>query len=211
MVAVSRFVEFSATGQTFATGVSTEGKPTFGTRGFSRGTGLGSGDDSFTITLNSNDQFAVSIDGVSGGNLTLSSGTDLDPRFVARDIAFKLHSLNADDAFKFAQCEWRNGYGPVSNPQSNDQNAFVIWSGKLGSDGSANSVNISSPGGRDGRRGRVPLPARRAPAGAVGRPWPGSTEAVCPGPARADGSLLLGPGRTVKNETKCAVSKLFVV
>ena len=149
MVAVSRFVEFSATGQTFATGVSTEGKPTFGTRGFSRGTGLGSGDDSFTITLNSNDQLAVNIDNVAGGNLTLSSGTDLDPRFVARDIAFKLHSLNADDAFKFAQCEWRNGYGPVSNPQSNARNAFVIWSGKLGNDGGANDVNITSPGGRD--------------------------------------------------------------
>jgi len=125
MVAVSRFVEFSATGQTFASGSSTEAEAR-GTRGFSRGTGLGSGDDSFTITLNSNDQLAVNINNVAGGNLTLTSGTDLDPRFVARDIAFKLHSLNADDAFKFAQCEWRNGYGPTSNPGPNAENSFVI-------------------------------------------------------------------------------------
>ena len=118
---------------------------------FSRGTGLSSGDDSFTITLNSNDQLAVNINNVAGGNLTISSGTDLDPRFVARDIAFKLHSLNSDDAFKFSQCEWRNGYGPTSNPGPNDQNSFIIWSGKMGNNGGANDVNISSPGGRDAR------------------------------------------------------------
>jgi len=150
MVAVSRFVEFSATGQTFATGTSTE-KTAHGTRGFSRGTGLGSGNDSFTITLNSNDQLAVNINNVGPETITLSSGTDLDPRFVARDIAFKLHSANADDAFKFSQCEWRNGYGPTSNPGPNDQNSFIIWSGKMANNGGANDVNVTSPGGRDAR------------------------------------------------------------
>ncbi len=152
MVAVSRFVEFSATGQTFATGSSTEGKATFGSRGFSRGTGLGSGNDSFTITLNSNDQLAVNINNVGPETITLSSGTDLDPRFVARDIAFKLHSANADDAFKFSQCEWRNGYGPTSNPGPNDQNSFIIWSGRLGNNGAgANDVNLTPLGSRDAR------------------------------------------------------------
>jgi len=150
MVAVSRFVEFSATGQTFVTGVSTEavGK---GTRGYSRGTSLGSGADSFTITLNSNDQLAVNINAVGPETITLSSGTDLDPRFVARDIAFKLHSANSDDAFKFSQCDWRNGSGPHSNPSTNNRNSFIIWTGKMGNNGGNNDVNITSPGVRDAR------------------------------------------------------------
>ena len=147
MVAVSRFVEFSATGQTFATGSSTEAVAK-GTRGFCRGTGLSTGDDSFTITLNSNDQLSVNINNVGPELITLSSGTDLDPRFVARDIAFKLHSANSDDAFKFAQVEWRNGYGPTTNPGPNDQNSFVIWSGRLGNNGGANDVNLNSPNSR---------------------------------------------------------------
>ena len=102
MVAVSRFVEFSVNAQTFATGSSTDsGGAAFGTRGFSRGTGLGSGDDTFSITLNVNDQLKTNINGVGDETITLSSGTDLDPRFVARDIEFKLHSANSDEAYKF--------------------------------------------------------------------------------------------------------------
>ncbi len=145
MVAVSRFVEFSVSSQTFATGSSTQGVAE-GSRGFSRGTGLGSGDDSFTIVLNDKDQLAVNINGVGPETITLASGTFLDPRFVARDIAFKLHSANADDAFKFAQCEFRNGGGGT-----NDQNSFIIFSGKMGNNGGANDVNVTTPGGRDAR------------------------------------------------------------
>lgn len=145
MVAVSRFVEFSATGQTFATGVSTVSTAE-GTRGFSRGTGLGAGDDSFTIVLNSNDQLAVNINGVGPNTITLASGTDLDPRFVARDIAFKLHSASSNDAWKFSQCEWRNGGGGT-----NSRNSFIIYSGVLGNNGGANDVNVTNPGSRDAR------------------------------------------------------------
>src|SRR5574338_21397 len=145
MVAVSRFVEFSATGQTYCTGVSTEAVAK-GTRGYSRGTGLASGDDSFTITLNVNDQLVVNINGVGPNTITLASGTDLDPRFVARDIAYKLHSASSDDAWKFAQCEFRNGGGGTNNI-----NSFIIYSGKLGSNGGVNDVNVTSPGGRDAR------------------------------------------------------------
>ena len=145
MVAVSRFVEFSATGQTFATGASTQATCK-GTRGFSRGTGLSSGDDSFTIALNVNDQLAVNINSVATATITLASGTDLDPRFVARDIAYKLHSAHANDAFKFAQCEFRNGGGGA-----NSRNSFIIYSGVLGA-GSPNDVNVTNPGtGRDAR------------------------------------------------------------
>jgi len=145
MVAVSRFVEFSVNSQTFATGTSTDSEAQ-GTRGFSRGTGLGAGDDSFSITLNSNDQLAVNINGVGPETITLASGTDLDPRFVARDIEFKLHSANSDDAFKFAQCNWRNGGGGA-----NTENSFIIFSGRLGNNASVNDVNVASPGVRDAR------------------------------------------------------------
>ncbi len=148
MVAVSRFVEFSAVGPTFATGVSTE-KESRGTRGFSRGTGLAEGQDTFSIVLNSNDQLAVSINAISAKTITLASGADLDPRFVARDIAFKLHSADSDDAYKFAQCEFRNGYGPLTNAGPNEPDlGFIIWSGKLGKNTVNNDVNVSTPTGR---------------------------------------------------------------
>lgn len=151
MVAVSRFIEFSATGQTFTTGVSTE-QTGMGTRGYSRGTGLGAAADSFTVVLNGPDQLAVNINNSGATTITLASGTDLDPRFVARDIAFKLHSiLPENNAYKFAQCDWRNGSGPVSNPSTNDQNSFIIWSGVMGNNAGANDVNVTSPGGRDAR------------------------------------------------------------
>jgi hypothetical protein len=152
MVAVSRFVEFSATGSTFASGV-TSGAETAarGSRGYSRGTGLSAGEDSFTITLNSNDQLAVNINGLGAQTITLASGTDLDPRFVARDIAFKLHSASSDDAYNFAQCTWGNGYGPISNAGPiSALSAFTIWSGKLGNNGGANDVNVTA-GGNDAR------------------------------------------------------------
>jgi hypothetical protein len=140
MVAVSRFVEFSATGQTFATGVSTEATCK-GSRGFSRGTSLGAGADSFTIVANSNNQLAVNINGVGPNTITLASGTNLDPRFVARDIAFKLHSASSNDAFKFAQCEWRNGGGGT-----NSRNSFIIHSGVMGANGGTNDVNVTAGG-----------------------------------------------------------------
>lgn len=145
MVAVSRFVEFSATGQTFASGNSAEAVSK-GTRGFSRGTGLGSGDDSFTVALNVNDQLAVNINGVGPNTITLASGTDLDPRFVARDIAYKIHSASSDNAWKFAECEFRNGGGGT-----NSRNSFIIYSGALGANGGTNDVNVTNPGPRDAR------------------------------------------------------------
>jgi len=145
MVAVSRFVEFLVTSQTFATGTSTDATAR-GTRGFSRGTGLSVGEDTFSITLNSNDQLAVNINGTGPETITLTSGTDLDPRFVARDIEFKLHSANSADGFKFAQCNWRNGGGGT-----NSDNSFIIFSGRLGNNGGNNDVNVTTPGVRDAR------------------------------------------------------------
>jgi len=146
MVATSRFVEFSSTGQTFITGVSTESEAK-GTRGYSRGTSLGAGSDKFTVTLNSNDQLAININGTAEV-ITLASGTDLDPRFVARDMEYKIHSANSADGYKYAQVDWRNG-GYAAG--TNNRNSFIIWSGVLGANGGTNDVGISSPGGRDAR------------------------------------------------------------
>lgn len=149
MVAVSRFVEFSVTGQTLLSVSSAEAlgaEDAQGTRGFSRGTGLSAGVDSFSVILNSNDQLQVDINSVGPETITLASGTDLDPRFIARDIEFKLHSANSADDYKFAQCNWRNGGGG-----NNDDNSFIIYTGQTGSNTGNNVVSVTSPGGRDAR------------------------------------------------------------
>ncbi|KKL67262.1 hypothetical protein LCGC14_2136730, partial [marine sediment metagenome] len=151
MVAVSRFVEFSVTGQTLISVSSAEAagaEDAKGTRGFSRGTGLTSGvDDSFTVVLNSTDQMKVDINSSGPFNITLASGTDLDPRFVARDIEFKLHSADSSADYQFAQCNWRNGGGGP-----NDDNSFIIYTGQTGNNSSANVVTVTDPAtGRDAR------------------------------------------------------------
>lgn len=150
MVAVSRFVEFSVTAQTFATGVSTD-STSKGTRGFSRGTNLGAGDDSFTITKDVNDQLQITINSVGPEVITLSSGTDLDPRFIARDIEFRIHEANSDDSFKFAQCNWRNGSNGVAPVGTNAENSFILYTGKLGNNGTNNFASVGNPGTRDAR------------------------------------------------------------
>ena len=81
MVAVSRFVEFSVTAQTFATGASTDSIAK-GTYGFSRGTGLGAGDDTFTITKDVNDQLQVNINSVGAEIITLTSVTGEEVQLI---------------------------------------------------------------------------------------------------------------------------------
>jgi hypothetical protein len=144
MVAVSRFVEFSVTGQTLISVASAEAsgaEDAQGTRGYSRGTGLTSGvDDSFTIVLNDTDQMKVDINGSGPFDITLASGTDLDPRFVARDIEFKLHAADSSDDYAYAQCNWRNGGGG-----NNDDNSFIIYTGQTGNNTGDNDVTVTAP------------------------------------------------------------------
>ena len=88
MSAATRWVEFDVS----AAGEATEGngQSCKGTRGFSRAdTSAG---DSFDIGATTN-RLYLSVDGDSAPYVTLASGTDLDPRFIARDIAEKLHNL----------------------------------------------------------------------------------------------------------------------
>ena len=147
MVAASRFVEFSVTAPTFATGSSADADAVCkGSRGFSRGTGL-SNADSFTIVRNSNDTMRISINAVGTHDIVLTSGTDLDPRFVARDIEFRIHEFEtSDDNWQFAQCNWRNGSNGISPTGANTDSSFVIYTGKLGNNSGTNKVLVTAPG-----------------------------------------------------------------
>lgn len=103
-----------------------DGEEGLGTRAYALATA--SVGDSFDIGA-SNNRLYLSLDGTSGPYITLTSGTSLDPRFVARDINEKLHNLGkADDAFDRAQCVWEN-------------NAFKLYSGTLGT---SSSVAVTS-------------------------------------------------------------------
>jgi hypothetical protein len=124
MSAVTRWVEYSVTASgTIGDG---DGQACKGTRAFARADA--SVGDSFDIGT-SNNRLHLSIDGVSAPYITLASGTDLDPRFVARDVSEKIHNLGKNDpAFDQAQCVWEN-------------NKLKIYSGSLGS---GTSVTIAS-------------------------------------------------------------------
>jgi hypothetical protein len=141
MVAVSRFVEFSVTGQTFIGVSSAEAAPAEnaqGTRGYSKATALVG--DNFDIVLLDTDSMKVDINGAGPFDIVLASGTDLDPRFIARDIEYKLHAVSSGVDYQFAQCNWRNGGGGV-----NDRNTFIIYTGQTGNNSTNNIVNVTAP------------------------------------------------------------------
>jgi len=115
MSAVTRWVEYNVS---VSGTVGTGGAAGKGTRAFARADA--SVGDSFDIG-SSNNRLHMSIGGVSAPYITLASGTDLDPRFVARDISEKLHNLGKNDvAFDQAQCVWEN-------------NKLKVYSGDIGS------------------------------------------------------------------------------
>jgi hypothetical protein len=124
MAALTRWVQYLTT--SVGRAGDGDGSNCLGTRGNSSATA--SVGDSFTIG-SSNNKLYLSIDGVSAPSITLYSGSELDPRFLARDITEKIHSLGKnDDAFDQAQCIWEN-------------NKFKIYSGKLGS---SSSVSVGT-------------------------------------------------------------------
>jgi hypothetical protein len=129
MAATTRWVQYDISEVGVAgTGGSTPAGT--GTAGFSRATASVS--DTFDIGAASN-RLYVSIDSVSGPYITLASGTDLDPRFIAKDISEKLHNLGkATEGFDRARCVWEN---------DDTRTGFVIYSGGLGS---SSSVVVSS-------------------------------------------------------------------
>lgn len=129
--ATTRWVQYDPTSEgTFGDG---RGAGCVGTRGYSIGTA--SVGDTFTITSTTN-KLHLSIDGDSGPYITLTSGTNLDPRFVARDITEKMRALGKNDArWDDAICKWENTY--------NHGNRFKIYSGSLGT---SSSVTVSTTG-----------------------------------------------------------------
>lgn len=131
MAAITRWVQYDPT----SNGTIGDGRNAgcVGTRGYSIGTA--SVGDTFTIGSNTNKLY-LSIDGDSGPYITLYSGTDLDPRFVARDITEKMRGLGKNDArWDDAICKWENTPG--------QGNRFKIYSGSLGA---SSTVSISTTG-----------------------------------------------------------------
>ena len=109
-----------------------DGEGCKGTRGYSIGTA--SVGDTFTIGPTTN-RLHLAIDGEAASYITLVSGTDLDPRFVARDITEKLHLLSGqtEEYWSHAVCRWEN--------IPDKGNRLKIYSGSLGS---GSSVTVSS-------------------------------------------------------------------
>lgn len=131
MAAITRWVTFS----TDAVGATTDGNGSGckGTRGVCRGTSnVG---DTFNIGPTTN-RLYVTVDGETAPYVTLYSGTELDARFVAKDITEKLHDLGKNNpAFDNAICEWTN--------DGASGNSFEIYSGTLGS---SSSVSVLASG-----------------------------------------------------------------
>ena len=131
MAAKTRWVGYATT----AVGRATDGggNGCKGTTGYCRATAnVG---DTFSIGPTTN-RLYVSIDGESAPYITLYSGANLDPRFLARDITEKLHDLGkTDDRWNAAKCIWTN--------DKTVGNCFEIHSGTLGS---SSSVIVTTTG-----------------------------------------------------------------
>lgn len=123
MTATTRWVEYSIA----STGSYSAGDNDYvGTRGYS----LADSDEGDTFTITSaNNKLYIDIDGSTGEYITLTSGTNLDPRCVARDITEKIHNLGKGTTeFDNAICKFEN-------------NKFKLYSGSLGSGSSVAVVS----------------------------------------------------------------------
>lgn len=140
MAAVTRWVRYDIS----AAGTIGDGDSSYkGTRAYSIGTNTST--DSFTIGINS--KLYLSIGGVTAPFITLTSGADLDPRFIARDITEKLHNISGKttDEWKYAVCRWENSIKTVGTHNDYD-NSFKIYGGELGS---GSVVAVSTGGSND--------------------------------------------------------------
>lgn len=126
MVAVSRWNEYDVDAETNHSSVAT------GDRAVSIGNDAGLF-DTVTITSTTN-EMKVNM-GSEAFDITIASGTSLDPRFVALDIQRKVQAKSLVAAsgttheWEFAQCKFENG-------------KFRLWSGD---GGNSASVHVSAP------------------------------------------------------------------
>lgn len=125
MAATTRWVRYEVSDA----GVATLGGGTasgIGTRGFCEATASVS--DNFDIGPTTNRLYLnIDADPVTPTYITLASGTDLDPRFVAKDITEKLHNLGKTGQYEVgydhAQCLWTN---------DDAGSRLIIYSGSYG-------------------------------------------------------------------------------
>ena len=114
--AITRWVQYeiSAEGVISTGGATVSG---VGTRAYVQANS--SVGDSFSMG-SANNRLTLDFDGVSQTYVTLVSGTNLDPRLVAKDITEKIHATGKSGGYENAQCVWEN-------------NKLKIYSGTLGS------------------------------------------------------------------------------
>jgi hypothetical protein len=127
MAAETRWVEYSVAEATSDyLGATTSG---VGTRGEVKANNtISDALDRFTIGP-TNNILNIVVDGGSQSSITLTSGVNLDARFVTKDITEKMHAKNpTDDSWVHATCEWVN-------------NQIHIYSGNVGA---LSSVAVSS-------------------------------------------------------------------
>lgn len=121
--AITRWVQYNIA--SYGVAGDGNGQEGLGTRGYALATA--SVDDAFSIG-SSNNRLHFAIDGVTD-YVVLASGTNLDPRFVARDLTEKIHNLGRnDDGFDQAVCVWEN-------------NKFKLYSGTCGTSSSVSVVS----------------------------------------------------------------------
>jgi len=134
MVAVTRWVQY----ETSAVGYGTlgQGAGGRGTRGYHWG--INDPGDEIDIGPTTNRLHIAMGAGDTAPYITLASGTELDPRFVARDVTEKMHALGkSTETWDNAICTWEN---TTLSGSYTKRNRFVIRSGRLGS---ASSVTVS--------------------------------------------------------------------
>jgi len=135
MVANSRWVNYSVDAKGLA--ADGNGSGCKGRQGYSRATSQVG--DTFTIGPTTN-RLYLSIDGEAAPYITMYLGTNLDPRFLAKDITEKLHEVDTNnERWSSARCVWTNN--------KTNGNCFEIHSGTLGS---SSSVIVSTTGENSG-------------------------------------------------------------
>ncbi len=129
MAAVTRWVQYDVS----AAGVPATGGTTIGgvgQRGFYYATApVG---DSFNIGT-TNNRLWIKIDGLppSPIGLTLASGVELDPRFVAKDITEAMHNAGqATAGWDQAQCLWEGNEFKLYSGTIGINSNITVWSGE---------------------------------------------------------------------------------
>lgn len=124
MVAVSRWVKFDSNADTFMTAATSNVTSGTGTIGYAIGSSTVPGITTITGTACT---MGVGLNDGGAQYITLTEGTNLDCRTVARDIAFKLKQL-ADPAYDLVNVTYEN-------------NKFKIYASTLGASSSVEIFN----------------------------------------------------------------------